>query len=143
MPLLNVQLSGLDALSLKVSFLKNAARTGLKLGVAEAAGLFESAAKDNAPVLTGRLRDSIHTDTLIDTPETQVLEVKPDTPYAHRIEVGFIGADSLGRNYHQAAQPYMRPAFDTERAAAEQAIKDGVYESLDQAMNASSSKANR
>lgn len=143
MPALTVSMSGLDALSLKVSFLKNAAQQGLKAGVAEAAGLFESAAKDNAPVLTGRLRDSITTEMVTDTPETQIAEVKPDTPYAHRIEVGFVGRDSLGRNYHQAAQPYMRPAFDTEHDAAEQAIKDGVYEQLDAAMNTSSAKGNR
>ena len=32
--------------------------------------------------------------------------------YARRIEFGFVGPDSLGRNYNQAAQPYLRPALD-------------------------------
>lgn len=149
---LMVTLSGLDTLSLKVSFLKNAAQQGLKAGVSEAAGLFESAAKDNAPVLTGRLRDGIHTETVEDTPERQVLAVTPtvaagnkygfEPPYARRIEYGFMGKDSLGRNYHQPAQPYMRPAFDEQQAEAAQAIKDGVYEQLDAAMNSSSAKGN-
>lgn len=44
--------------------------------------------------------------------------------YGRRVEFGFNGADNLGRVYHQAAQPALRPAFDelraevTERAAA-------------------------
>jgi HK97 gp10 family phage protein len=138
-----VRLEGLDALSLQVKYLQNGARTGLKLGVDEAAGMFEAAAKLNAPVLTGALRDSIHTESTLDTPEKQVREVKPDTPYAHRIENGFIGPDSLGRMFHQAAQPYMRPAYDSEHDGAAMAIKDGVYAGLDEAMNASSQKANR
>lgn len=143
MPLLNVRLNGLDALSLGVKFLQKGAQTGLRLGVDEAAGLFETAAKTNAPVLTGALRDSIHTETITDTAEIQVREVKPDTPYAHRIENGFIGPDSLGRMFHQPAQPYMRPAFDTERDNAAAAIKESIYAGLDEALNASSMKANR
>lgn len=132
---LTVQLSGLDALSLKVRYLREAAQTGLKLGVSEAAGLFEAEAKTNAPVVTGRLRDSIQTETVTDEPEQQVLAVAPDTPYDHRIEFGFIGTDSLGRHYHQAAEPYMRPAFDSQQDAAREAITSGVLEQLDAAMS--------
>jgi HK97 gp10 family phage protein len=143
MPLLTVRLEGLDALSLKVKFLQKGAQTGLKLGVSEAAGMFEAAAKINAPIKTGALRDSIHIETTVDTPEKQVREVKPDTPYARRIENGFVGPDSLGRMFHQPAQPYMRSAFDTERDGAAAAIRESIYAGLDEAMNASSAKGNR
>jgi HK97 gp10 family phage protein len=153
MPLLTVHMTGLDQLSLKVKYLTQAAQQGLKYGVGEAAQMFEDAAKANAPVLTGRLRDGIHTETVTDTPETQVLAVTPivpaankwgfDPPYARRIEYGFVGPDSLGRVYHQAAQPYMRPAFDSEKDGATAAIKDNVYAQIDEAMAATSAKRNR
>lgn len=142
---LTVQLRGMDAVSLQVKYLSRAAQLGLKLGVSEAAGLFEEEAKSLVPVLTGNLRDHIHTEVVTDQPETQVRAVTPvveasnpygfDPPYARRIEEGFIGTDALGRNYHQSAQPYMRPAFDNKREEAEAAIKDSVFESLNEAMN--------
>jgi len=147
---LTVTMSGLDQLSLKVSYLKNAARTGLKLGVAEAAGLFEAEAKALVPVDTGNLQEHIHTETVEDTVERQVLAVTPvveaanpygfDPPYARRIEKGFMGTDSLGRHYDQAAQPYMAPAFENKRDEADKAIREGVLSSLDEAMNATAGK---
>lgn len=140
-----VSMAGLSQLELKVQYLKTAARQGLKAGVSEAAGLFEAEAKDLVPVLTGNLRDHIHTETVTDTDEVQTLAVTPveaaanpygfDPPYARRIELGFVGTDSLGRHYHQAAQPYMAPAFENKRDEAQTAIKEGVYSSLDAAMN--------
>ena len=65
-----------------------------------------------APVKTGALRASIKTNLL---PDGSVA-VGSDLPYARRIEFGFNAADSRGRRYHQAAQPYLRPAKDTTRA---------------------------
>lgn len=58
-----------------------------------------------------------------------------DPPYARRIEFGFVGTDSLGRHYHQAAQPYMRPAFENKQAEAAQMIRDEVTSALDEKMN--------
>jgi Bacteriophage HK97-gp10, putative tail-component len=142
MPLVTVELSGLDTLQAKINAWKAAAESGLKAGVLDAAARFEGAAKANAPVLTGRLRDGIHTETVTDTPQTQVLAVTPtveaankygfEPPYARRIEYGFVGADSLGRNYHQAAQPYMRPAFDTEQSGAAGDINNGITDALEE-----------
>jgi HK97 gp10 family phage protein len=132
-------------LQAKVSFLKTGAQSGLKSGVSEAGMIFEEEAKALVPVLTGRLRDNIHTETVTDTDEQQVLMVTPiieasnkygfDPAYARRIEFGFIGTDSLGRHYHQAAQPYMRPAFDGKKDEAKDAITNGIYEGLDAAMS--------
>ena len=142
---LTVTLSGMDKLSLQVRYLSKAAQAGLKLGVDGAAGLFRDEAKLLVPVKTGNLRDHIHFYTTVDEPEKQQREVTPvyelegsgelDPPYARRIEFGFIGQDSLGRNYHQAAQPFMRPAFDNKRAEAEQLIREEVTSALDEAMN--------
>lgn len=147
---LTVQMQGLDQLSLKVSYLKNAARAGLKLGVSEAAGIFEAAAKENVPVKTGNLRDHIHIEQTVDQVELQQLAVSPtveagnkygfEPPYARRVEYGFVGTDSLGRHYHQAAQPYMRPAFDDNIEAGREAITSGVYDQLDAAMATTAGK---
>ena len=38
-------------------------------------------------------------------------EVGPTMVYARRIELGFKGADSLGRVYNQRPYPYMRPGL--------------------------------
>lgn len=47
-----------------------------------------------------------------------VYKVGTDLEYAARIEFGFTGPDSLGRVYNQAPHPYLRPAFDENRAKA-------------------------
>ena len=36
--------------------------------------------------------------------------------YARRLELGFVGVDSLGRHYTQAPRPYLRPALEKNRA---------------------------
>ncbi len=141
---ITARVEGLDALSLKVKYMSNAAALGLKEGTSEAAGIFEQEAKLLVPVDTGRLRDAIHTDHTLDTPEVQQFTVTPaydasneygfDPPYARRIELGFIGTDSLGRNYHQAAQQFMAPAFETKKAEALEAVKNGVYQRVDAAV---------
>lgn len=141
---LSVQLRGMDALSLKVKYLVNAARRGLKESVPEAAQLFVEEAKIQVPVVTGNLRDHIHAEQTVDEPERQVYVVTPadpadnevgfDPPYARRIEEGFVGQDSLGRTFNQPAQPYMRPARDVKEQEARQTIKEGVTGALDDAM---------
>jgi hypothetical protein len=34
------------------------------------------------------------------------------SPQSNRLEYGFVGQDSLGRNYHQPPFPHFRPTFD-------------------------------
>lgn len=134
------RLQGFDRLSLVTKKLTTAAQQGLQFGVSEAGLILETAAKENVPVLTGNLRDHIHTELMESTAERQVVAVTPaydepnkygfDPAYARRIEYGFEGADSLGRVYHQPAQPYMRPAWDEHKDEAVQAIKDSVLEEV-------------
>jgi hypothetical protein len=38
--------------------------------------------------------------------------VHPSGPYYRRLELGFVGRDSIGRRYNQPPYPYMRPARD-------------------------------
>lgn len=143
---LSVQLLGMDKLSLSIGYLNKAAAAGLKLGVDGAAGLFEDEAKAIVPVKTGNLRDHIHFYTTLDDAEHQQRAVLPvyelegsvalDPPYARRIEFGFFDKDSLGRQYHQAAQPYMAPAFENQKDPAATLIKAEVVGALDEQMNA-------
>lgn len=147
---LTVRVEGVSVLDLKVKYLIDAAKAGLRAGVSEAAGLIETEAKAIVPVDTGNLRDAIHTEDIDTSAERQVKAVTPayeadndygfDPAYARRIEFGFVGQDRLGRMYHQAPQPYMRPALDAKEAEARQAIKDGVIEQLDSAMSAVAAK---
>lgn len=74
--------------------------------------------KPRAAYKTGTLRRSIHAERVSVPGAVAAVAVGTDVPYARRIEYGFSGADSRGRVYHQAAQPYMRPGFDATREAA-------------------------
>lgn len=130
---LNVQMRGLDALSLRVQYMVKPVRAALKDGVDEAAFMFESEAKQNSPVLSGANRESITTEVVTDEPEKQIRSIAPHMPYSHRLEYGFVGPDSLGRVYHQPAQPYMRPAYETKKADAAAAVKEAVLEAAQNA----------
>jgi hypothetical protein len=126
------------ALQAKIAAFAAAKEAGMKAGVAAGAQLFEDEAKTLVPVKSGNLRDHIHTETVTDEAQVQTLAVTPtieasnkygfEPPYARRIEKGFIGVDSLGRHYNQAAQPYMAPAFENKRQEATDAIKQGVIQ---------------
>lgn len=58
------------------------------------------------------------------------VEVGTDVPYGPRIEYGFVGLDSLGRRYHQAPQPFLRPAVDEHQAQIVREVREAFWESL-------------
>ena len=62
------------------------------------------------PVDTGALKNSIS----VEVGDTEGV-VYTNMAYAARIEFGFVGADSLGRVYNQAPQPYLTPAVEAAR----------------------------
>lgn len=142
---LSVSVAGIDTLTLRTKALIAAAQRGMKTGVAEGAQILVTEAQAIVPVDTGHLRDSIHAE-LVEASDTRAtVNVMPaydepnkygfEPPYARRIEFGFVGQDSLGRNYHQAAQPYMRPAWDTKKDEVQQTIKDHLIEEMDVAIS--------
>jgi len=49
-----------------------------------------------------------------------------DVEYARRVELGFEGPDALGRDFHQPAQPYMRPAVDTTRRETQSEVAEAM-----------------
>lgn len=92
-------------------------------GVGEAAHLVEAKAKANASghpgpgVVTGANRRSIY----VDGPRREGIgaysaRIGPSMIYSRRLELGFDGADSLGRIYHQAPRAFLRPALDDARS---------------------------
>lgn len=48
------------------------------------------------------------------------------SPYAMRLEYGFIGTDSLGRHYQQPPLPHWRPAMDEVGTRYLKAMQDAV-----------------
>lgn len=102
--------------------------------------VLSGAAKRNAPFISGTLRRSIHvgghagaSDAQFDGGSSDIggneplsIRIGTNLPYARRIEDGFTGTDSLGRQYDQPAQPYLRPAADEAGPAAVQEVADAV-----------------
>jgi hypothetical protein len=48
------------------------------------------------------------------------------TPYAQRLEFGFIGTDSRGRVYNQAPRPFVRPSINEDRRQLIRMLKRGL-----------------
>lgn len=66
-----------------------------------------------APVDVGFLINSISANSKMIEPLT--FRVQDGVAYGRRQELGFHGADSLGRIYHQPARPFMKPAVEEFR----------------------------
>jgi len=52
--------------------------------------------------------------------------VGSNVEYARRLELGFVGADSLGRIYNQLPRPYLRPALHKNEKKIRKLFKDSV-----------------
>ena len=79
-------------------------------------------AKRDAPWKSGTLKRSLHIEPDPDHRGGVAVLIGTNVPYAARLEFGFVGADSLGRIYNQAARPYLRPAMDNNREAVVQEV---------------------
>lgn len=81
--------------------------------------LIETAAKVKAPVLTGTLRSSIHTETAVTGATSAEARTGTDIEYGPYVELG---------TRSQRPQPYLRPAYDENRARALAEIGDALQE---------------
>jgi hypothetical protein len=135
MSTVTIRIEGGPNLAAKMARLE-AALTPERLEAAGIAGALKivNAAKRNAPVVTGTLRRSIHVGghaaltgglgNAKDLGKGEMsaqrvnIRIGTDLEYAARIEYGFSGRDSLGRNYDQPPKPYLRPAFDEHKDEA-------------------------
>lgn len=76
-----------------------------------------------APYLTGVYRDSIGIEEM---PEQLAVATGTDLPYGPRLELGFVGVDSLGRHYNQPAQPHFRPGFNKSKEEIVLGVRDAI-----------------
>ena len=96
-----------------------------KRAIVRVAAEVERAAKDNAggspgpDVVTGTLRRGVrHTTAHRLGLLGWQTEVGPTVIYSRRIDLGFVGADSLGRIYNQQPRPYFTPAWNSVMSRA-------------------------
>ncbi|MCS3923827.1 HK97-gp10 family putative phage morphogenesis protein [Methanosalsum natronophilum] len=61
---------------------------------------------------TGTLMNSIKILSAKKDRSQIAVDVGSDVEYARRVEYGFVGVDSKGRNYNQPPKPFLRPAID-------------------------------
>lgn len=110
--------SGVEEFASALTRVGERASIASRSALVEIASELEKAAKQNASgrpgpnVVTGTLRRSIKHDPV--TPwglGGWQTKVGPTAVYGRRIELGFSGADSLGRVYKQPPYPYFTPAF--------------------------------
>lgn len=113
----NVQ--GVEALNKKLAGLA-AKATGPQLAAALRAGglVIQVPGQAKAPVLTGNLRRSIHTEVETSGATAQA-RVGTNVEYAPHVEFG---------TSSQRAQPYLRPAYDENKGAAVDEIADVLKE---------------
>ncbi|GAK12242.1 HK97-gp10 family putative phage morphogenesis protein [Geomicrobium sp. JCM 19039] len=109
----SMEIKGLDEAIRKLDRLEQSVDGAMDAALSAAALEVENEAKNRVPVKSHTLQRSIthkvqNGDALVG-PFSEV-------PYAARIEFGFIGTDSLGRQYNQSAQPYLRPALESSRS---------------------------
>lgn len=116
----HVELVGMPALNAKLARIGAAWEQAADDATHEIADYILALAQARVRVKTGELKGSGRVVKLAPHQYAVVF----DKPYARRIEFGFHRADSLGRRYNQAAQPYLRPAYDEGRAGAMQRTAD-------------------
>lgn len=81
-------------------------------------------------VITGKYRNSIQF-RMIRGGTTAAAAIGSDHPASHRLENGFFGSDSLGRNYHQEPRPHYEPdlqatADELQRSVAAMVVIDST-----------------
>ena len=140
---LQISVDGVPNIENAAKYVKKAVAGALETICLNGVLPIENEAKQLAPVKTGTLRRSIH-HTLTTSTETACnIALGPDTPYARRLEFGFVGTDSLGRRYHQAARPYMRPAFDSKQDESRKEMKAAAADLIQEAVIDAAGAASR
>lgn len=102
--------------------IRQALRSGAKLILAEA--------KANVPVDTGALRDSLKVRAMRKRKHRYGVMVQTSEGWFKGEQ--FYGAFVEFGTDKMAAQPFVRPAFDSEKEAAEKTIVDGIRQGIEQ-----------
>lgn len=90
-----------------------AAKCKKRLSRSNAGGASPSKAGESPKKVTGQLIRSIKSGVEVKKGVVHGY-LSADTPYALRLEFGFVGTDSAGRHVKQAPRPYLRPTLSEE-----------------------------
>lgn len=133
--MINCEVVNLDQWKRQLGRLSDAA-AGQNLIRALKAGalLILNPAKQQAAWRTGTLRRSLHIEAGRCSREDAEVMIGTDVIYGPRVEFGFVGKDKLGRQYNQAARPYLRPAFEQNKDAAIEEVGATLAQLLDRAI---------
>lgn len=98
----------------------------LSIAIAAGKALVEAATQNargrpGPEEVTGDYIDSFYYE-VVDDVETASVYAGTDEPYAMRLEYGFVGIDSLGRDYHQPPFPHWGPAADEVEPMYEESL---------------------
>ncbi|MCP5385948.1 MAG: hypothetical protein H6916_03915 [Novosphingobium sp.] len=138
----------------KVGGSKATGKNVLKRTLLRAAEPFEADAKANAARLTGNMSENIRTGTRLTRGQTRAN--KRNGKSYSEVHVGVVGAatghaayahvtgvqNEFG-NEHQAAQPFLRPAWDANKEGAIDAIGQALGEEIEKATARAAKKAAR
>ena len=80
--------------------------------------------KDLRPKVSGSLRNSLTSESHMQGDMTFIIQ--DGVEYGLRQELGFVGEDSLGRTYNQAARPFITPSVEKWRDKFLQAF-EGLF----------------
>lgn len=100
---------------------------GMRVGVKQGEGIVKGNAsgRPGPNVITGQFRAGIRSDVAVSANLVQG-QIGSNAPQAARLEYGFFGTDSLGRNYAQPPYPYLQPSIPGVQAAVEGAIASAI-----------------
>lgn len=134
---MQIEIKGGPELQARLNKLTSSLKTAtLEGAVLAGAAPILMAAKSFAPVDTGALRASLHIQIVARSAEKVTASVGTNLVYARQREYGGVivpkrarllawqspdGGWRFARRVYQRPQPYMRPAFDTQKAAAQAA----------------------
>jgi hypothetical protein len=97
------------------------------LGKARIAG--NASGRPGPNVITGAYRNSWQTSTRR-LPYGAICTLGTNAPQGRRLEFGFVGADSLGRNYNQPPFPHVQPALPVIEATLMASMRLALAEVL-------------
>jgi len=109
--MIGVVIIGLTDAIQSIDRIRGDAGTKVNTSMGEVAVWAQRAVRQQAPVDTGRYRDSIGLFNQSRGDHYQYV-IGSSLPYGARLELGFTGLDRLGRRYDQAPRPHFGPVAD-------------------------------
>jgi HK97 gp10 family phage protein len=132
MPGVEVEVIGGDALLAKMTRVEQSLEKALLQALDTAGSLVVTEAKANHPYTdrTQNLTNSIEAIPAKREGTVITAGARAGMRYGRRVELGFVGVDSLGRRYHQKPRAFLGPALRRNRKAITLVVKKAVQEAV-------------